>query len=150
MGKNYLNGSFFSFLLCLTFLPHQSPNPALTHFLPLEKFYLLSSFIPSAPLILVGVRFLPHGWYRNYTHSFIKPVGAWSYFLITSHITESSHFFGTRDRNQPWFQWLVNRSFGFLVLGVFFPAFFQEQSVLLISWLQAIRRCQALIRAEHF
>lgn len=122
---------FFSFLIYLTFLPYQSPNLALTHFLPLEKFYLFSSFIPSVPprpepaLILVVLGSCPMvDMGITYIHSLSQL--ELDHFLLTSHITGSSHFFGTIDINQPWFEWLV-KSFGFLVLVWFFQLSFRNK-----------------------
>lgn len=85
-GQELLEWKFLFFFLALSHV--SSPlilNLALTHFLPLKKFYLLSSFIPLAPreartMSHIGsVGFLPCGWYGNYTYSFIKPIGAWSF-----------------------------------------------------------------------
>ena len=117
-----MEGSYFfhSFLFWFhpSFLP--TPNLALTYFLPLENFYLLSSFSSLAPeqgllLVVVGSCSVID-W--NYTHSFLKPAGVCSFPdyrpLI---ITGASYFFGTIVRNKLWFQRVVNSNFWFCFFG---------------------------------
>lgn len=85
MGKNYSNGSFF-FLSCSVsrFFPtNRQPCPhSFSPFREILFTFFIHSFSPPKARTrshIGSVGFLPHGWYGNYTHSFIKPVGDWSF-----------------------------------------------------------------------
>lgn len=117
MGKNYLNGSFF-FLSCFDshFFP-TNPQPCPHSFSPFGEILLtffIHSFSPPPPhpppprpepcLILVVLGSCPVADTGiTHIHS-LSQLEELDHFLITSHITGPSHFFGATDRNLPWFQ----------------------------------------------